>query len=180
MMDNSPEHKEQKKIGTIMIVAMWIMLLLILAYFFEKVIEQQFNPNQVLSTRYAEDGVREIVLQRNHYGHYVTSGFINGEEVVFMLDTGATGVAIPEHIADKLGLKRGQAIDMYTASGRATGYISMLDSIGIDEIELKNIRAVINPADSQDMILLGMSFLKHIEFTQRGDTLILRQYPGSG
>ena len=161
-----------------MIVVMWLVLLVILAYFFEKIIDQQLNPNQSLSTRYSEDNIREIVLQRNHYGHYVSNGHINGHEVTFMLDTGATGVAIPERIAKNIGLKRGRAIEMHTANGRATGYLSELQQIGIDEIELEKVRAVINPGDDSDMILLGMSFLKNIEFTQRGDTLILRQYAG--
>lgn len=159
-----------------MIVVMWVILLIILIYFFGKIVDQQLNPNQTLSTRYVEDNAREIVLQRNRYGHYVTSGQINGHEVVFMLDTGATGVAVPEHIASKIGLKRGRSIEMHTANGRVTGYVSQLDRIGIDEIELEKVRAVINPGDDSDMILLGMTFLKKIEFTQRGDTLILRQY----
>ena len=175
-MKNNTEKKEQQKIGTFMIAVMWVLLIIILVYVFGKVIDRQLNPNQSLSTRYAEDNAREIVLQRNHYGHYVSSGRINGFDVVFMLDTGATGVAIPEHLAKKMGLKRGRSIEMHTANGRVTGYVTELERIGIDEIELENIRAIINPGDKSDVILLGMTFLKHVEFTQRGDTLILRQY----
>jgi aspartyl protease family protein len=53
----------------------------------------------------------------------------------------------------------------------------VLDRVAVDGIELENVRAIINPNDDTDVILLGMSFLKKIEFTQRGDVLILRQYP---
>lgn len=175
-MSDDSAQKEQKRIGTLMIVATWILLLALLTYFFGKIIDQQFNPNQTLSTRYLEGDVREVTLQRNRHGHYVTSGQINGREVVFMLDTGATGVAVPARIARDIGLQRGQAIEMLTANGRARGYISSLDRVGIDGIELENVRAVINPNDDSDVILLGMTFLKEIEFTQRGDELILRQY----
>lgn len=175
-MNDRHAYKEQKRIGTMMIVATWVLLLILLTYFFDKIIDQQFNPNQTLTTRYLDGDVREVTLQRNRHGHYVTNGQINGKDVVFMLDTGATGVAVPVGIARDIGLKQGAAIELFTANGRATGYLSNLDSIGIDGIELENIRAVINPNDSSDMILLGMTFLKEIEFTQRGDELILRQY----
>ncbi|MES0328080.1 MAG: TIGR02281 family clan AA aspartic protease [Gammaproteobacteria bacterium] len=176
-MDDNPEVKEQKRIGTFMVVVMWILLLIFLIIFFEDVIDQQTNPNQSLNTQYTEAGVREVELQRNRYGHYVTDGSINGQHVVFMLDTGATGVAVPQHIANDLQLKRGQAIQVQTANGVATGYDSILERVAVDGIELENVRAIINPNDDSDVILLGMSFLKKIEFTQRGDILILRQYP---
>ena len=176
-MDDNPEVKEQKRIGTFMVVVMWILLLIFLIIFFEDVIDQQTNPNQSLNTQYTEAGVREVELKRNRYGHYVTDGSINGQHVVFMLDTGATGVAVPQHIANDLQLKRGQAIQVQTANGVATGYNSILERVAVDGIELENVRAIINPNDDSDVILLGMSFLKKIEFTQRGDILILRQYP---
>ena len=176
-MDNEPDIKEQKRIGTFMVIVMWILFLLLLMSFFEGIIDKQTNPNQNLNTQYTEAGVREVELRRNRYGHYVTDGLINGEQVVFMLDTGATGVAIPEHIAKKLQLKRGAAIQVQTANGVAIGYASVLDSVAVDGIEMENIKAIINPNDDTDVILLGMSFLKKIEFTQRGDVLILRQYP---
>ena len=176
-MDNDPHVKEQKRIGTFMVAVMWIIFLVLLFTFFDEVIDKQTNPNQSLNTQYSEAGVREVELQRNRYGHYVTDGSINGQHVVFMLDTGATGVAVPEHIATELQLKRGLAIQVHTANGRATGYSATLEKVAVDGIELKQVKAIINPNDDSDVILLGMSFLKKIEFTQRGDILILRQYP---
>lgn len=175
-MDENSAQKEQHRIGTFMMVAMWLLLFVIVFLFFNRLLEKQNNPNQVLSTRYVGDTIREIVLERNRYGHYVTTGSINNQEVVFMIDTGASGVAIPEHIASKLGLKRGPAMDIQTANGIARAYLSTLQSVAVGDIELENVKAVINPNDSMDEILLGMSFLKDIEFTQRGDTLILRQH----
>lgn len=168
--------KEQKRIGTFMVTAMWIVFLIILVSFFAGVIDRQTNPNQSLNTRYSETGAREVELQRNRYGHYVTDGAINGRPVVFMLDTGATGVAVPEHIAQRLQLERGAVIQLRTANGVARGYKATLERVAIDGIELEDISAIINPNDDSDVILLGMSFLKEIEFTQRGDSLILRQY----
>jgi len=171
---NNPENN-QKKTGTTMIVAMWVLLLVMLAYFFDGLLDKQNNPNQALTTRYIND-IREVELQRNRYGHYVTNGRINGQAVVFILDTGATGVAVPEHIAQKLKLERGQRIRIHTANGVASAYTARLKRVSIGEIELEEVSALVNPNDKADEVLLGMSFLKHIEFTQRGDKLILRQY----
>jgi aspartyl protease family protein len=154
----------------------WVVFMALLGFYFSDVLEKQRNPNQVLQTEYSEERVREVSLKRNKFGHYVTSGKLNGQSVVFMLDTGATGVAIPEHLARKLGIKRGPAYQVQTANGIGTSYAARLDSVSVGEIELSNVEAGIVPGFTGDEILLGMSFLRHIEFTQRGNTLILKQY----
>ena len=93
-----------------------------------------------------------------------------------MLDTGATDISIPAGLAQELGLQRGATIYFQTANGPAAGYSTVLDSVAIGHIRLRDVRASINP-NVQDLdILLGMTFLKHLEFTQRGNSLTLRQY----
>ena len=107
---NDPESiKEQKRMGLGMMIMAWVVLLGFGVVFFGDVLEKQFNPNQSLDTRVSAEGMREVVLQRNRFGHYVTSGTINGQPVTFMLDTGATGVAIPEPVAQRLKIPRGRA-----------------------------------------------------------------------
>jgi len=174
--DNTPE-KEQKSIGTGMYMLGWLVFGVLMVFYFQDLLDKQNNPNQTLVTRYGDDGVREVVLQRNKYGHYVTSGRINGEPVVFIVDTGATGVAMPESVARRLEIRRGQAFDTQTANGIATSYAARLDRVSVGDIEIENVSAGIAPGLTGDEILLGMSFLRHIEFSQRGDTLVLRQYP---
>ncbi len=176
---NRPEEmsaSEQKKMGTGMYVLAWLVLGGLLVFYFHDLLDEQHNPNRQTSTSYAKEGLREVKLQRNKYGHYVTSGKINGHEVVFMLDTGATGVAIPAAIAARLNIKRGQRYMTQTANGTAPAYATRLDTVSVGDIELTNIAAGISPGLQTNEVLLGMSFLKHIEFTQRGDTLLLRQY----
>ena len=175
-MRDKSAHREQKSIGTGMYVLGWLVFMGLLVFFFQDLLEKQQNPNQSLVTRYGEDGVREVVLQRNKYGHYVTNGEINGQPVVFILDTGATGVAIPEHVARRLNIQRGQPFATQTANGMATTYAARLDSVSVGGIQLEDVSAGIAPGLQGEEILLGMSFLRHIEFTQRGDTLVLRQY----
>lgn len=159
-----------------MIMAMWILLMLLLGYMFNYILDKQYNPNQNLQTLNPTTGVTEIELKRNRYGHYVSSGHINGVAVTFMLDTGATDVSIPAHIAQKIGLQRGRELIYRTANGRAKVYATELGEVALGGIKLNNIRATINPNVTDNDILLGMSFLKQLEFTQRGDSLTLRQY----
>ncbi len=168
---------QQKRMGVGMMIMAWVVLLGLGVLFFGDTLERQFNPNQSLETRYSEDGMREVVLQRNRLGHYVTSGSINGANVTFMLDTGATGVAVPVDVATQLGLQRGRPFRTQTANGVATSYATILQEVAVGDIALENVSAAIVPGLADGQILLGMSFLKHIEFTQRGNTLILRQYP---
>lgn len=174
-MKQQPHIAEQKRMGVGMMIMAWVVLLGLGVVFFGDVLEAQFNPNRQLDTTVTNGGVREVVLQRNRYGHYVTSGTINGQPVTFMLDTGATGVAVPTAVARRLKLQRGRAYPTQTANGVATSYATRLDEVAVGEIALQDVSAAIAPGLAEDQVLLGMSFLKHIEFTQRGNTLILRQ-----
>jgi len=170
--------REQRRMGLGMMVAAWVVVLGFGAWFFSEMLGRQFNPNQTLRTTEGAGGVREVVLKRNKYGHYVTSGTINGRPVTFMLDTGATGVALPADLARRLGLRAGMAVESQTANGAALSYATTLDSVAVGDIELRDVPATIVPGMDMGEALLGMTFLKHIEFSQRGDTLTLRQYPG--
>lgn len=171
---NSPEQ-HQHRLGRRMIILMWVVLLPLLYMLFNNILEKDYNPNQDPYTLHSDDGNTSVTLQRNRYGHYVTSGSINGQPVVFFVDTGATDIAIPEAVAKRLRLRKGPAEDYHTANGVVTAYLTRLNEVNIAGIKLHNVRASISPSMRDDEILLGMSFLKQIEFTQRGDTLILRQ-----
>lgn len=170
---NSPNPT--KKFGTTMTFLACLVLLGLLTLFFADQEEKNYNPNQSPETQ-QDATVNTVVLQRNRFTHYVTSGFINSTPVVFLLDTGATAVVIPEQIAEQLKLKRGAPHLAATANGTITVYHTQLQELSIGSITLNNVRASINPAMHGEEILLGMSALKNIEFTQRGDQLTLKQY----
>lgn len=171
-----PQPPDTRRIGKGMTIAAWVILLVLLTLFFSHKLEQQRNPNQAVFSRLGEAGVQEIILKRNRYGHYISSGEINSQPVEFMLDTGASDVAIPAKLADKLGLKRGRPVQYQTANGIVTAYRTILDSVSIGPMIVRNVPASINPGMRDMEILLGMSVLKQVEFTQRGDTLILRPH----
>ena len=98
-MTSEEEVQGQKRMGTVMQALALLVLIALGVIFFGGLLESQYNPNQSVQTRYSDSGAREVVLQRNKFGHYVTAGQINGRPVTFMVDTGATGVAISEAVA---------------------------------------------------------------------------------
>jgi len=167
--------QDDHKVRGMMWFAFWLLLLGFTVYIFQTWIDKERNPNFVPQT--SNDGdTRQVILKRNRQGHYVTTGYINGSPLEFLLDTGATDISIPEHIANKLGLKKLYPVEIYTANGIAKAYGTKIKSATIGKITLNDLDASINPNVDDDTILLGMNFLKRIEFTQRGDTLILKQY----
>ena len=172
---NSGDDQPSQSMGRGMYAVAWLFGLALLTMFFSGHEKRKVNPNQNPDTS-MQNGVAEVVLQQNRQGHYVTNGTINGHKVVFLLDTGATDVSIPAHIADDIGLKRGRGVQVSTANGTIKVYQSWLQEVGIGEILLTNVDANINPGMKDDFILLGMSALKHLEFAQRGRTLTLKTY----
>ena len=177
------QHKDNKRdfssrAGMVMMAVAWILFLLILVGGFDYLITKRNNPNQnIVTNEYvlANGLQKEIVLQRNAYGHYVTSGTINDVEVVFLLDTGATDIAVPESLANDIGLIKKQRIVVKTANGNARAYRTRIASVGIGDIKLYDLNATILTNMPGKEILLGMNFLKHFEITQKGKSLTIKQ-----
>ena len=165
--------KEASKIGQIMIYLAWMLLLIILTMGFNHYLEQQNNPNQDVSVDFNK-GIAEVKLKQNRYGHYFANGQINNQPVTFLLDTGATLISIPEAIAQRLDLEKGLSSQSRTANGTITVYETRLNTVSIGAIALHNIRATINPYMESNEILLGMSFMKHLEISQKDNELTLR------
>lgn len=157
-----------------MTIVAWLIFLAILFGLFDHFVSQQNNPNQNIVTTI--DGTqKKVILQRNRYGHYLTSGTINGIAVVFLLDTGATQVAIPETLANKIGLRKGRSFYVKTANGNTRAYRSRLKSVAIGDIVRYDLNATILSNMPGEEVLLGMNFLKHFEIIQKGKTLTLIQ-----
>jgi aspartyl protease family protein len=179
-MNSEPQWEKAEpapgqKAGRAMLVFAWIGVLAMLTMVFNVWEDRQNNPNN-RPMSYSSDHFREVVLERNRSGHYIVSGLINLQPAIFLLDTGATHVVLSQELADEIGLKRGAAHYAQTANGRVRVYATQLDSVELGSIQLRNVRASINPAMHGKEVLLGMSALKQVEFTQRGTQLTLRQY----
>lgn len=169
-----------KQFGKGFTLAAWLILLVGLFVFFQDVLDKQFNPNSQLQSVTGSSGEVRTVLTRNRYGHYVGTALINEQPVDFMLDTGATTIAIDAVTANQLGLLRGQQIQVNTANGVATAYRSKVDTLQLGDIILHDIPASIVPGMTEGEegreILLGMSALKQVEFHQQGNQLTLIQH----
>jgi aspartyl protease family protein len=162
-----------RKLGTTFTWLGWIIGFFLLALMFDHILDKQQNPNQSVQTVY-RDGAQEIVLRRNRQGHYLFNGQINGHQVTFLVDTGATTTSIPLHLAQRLNLEKGYRFGVETANGSSYAYTTRLDSLMLGDIEFNNVQASLNPGLQGDEILLGMNVLKHMELVQRNDVLILK------
>ena len=171
------EDDPTNKIGKAFVWLAWIMAIALLMYFFQGVLDKQYNPNSRPEVSLNSSGQAEVVFKQNKQGHYVTLGSINESSVTFLLDTGATQVSIPAHIAEKLQLESFGSYPVQTANGKVTVYKTRIDQLSIGNIFLYNVAAHINPAMKSDDILLGMSALKEVEFSQTGKQLTLREHP---
>ena len=165
----------QRRLGRGMIILAWLVAISLLWVFFDDVLDRRENPNRNLMI---QPGVAELVLKRNRAGHYVAPGTINGQKVMFLLDTGATQVSVPAHLGPALGLSPGAPMQVMTANGAVTVRATVIDELGLGPFRIQNVRSHLNPGFRDDQVLLGMSVLRHLEFTQRGDTLTLRPAGG--
>lgn len=119
-----------------------------------------------------EPGYSMVEIQRDRSGHYLVEGAINGQTVMFLVDTGATDVAIPATAARAFGLDFGPQIVVMTVAGPIKAWKTRLDNVRVGGVSLTNVSATITPG-SMDEVLLGMSFLKHFSIRQQGEMLII-------
>jgi aspartyl protease family protein len=154
-----------------MILAAWVSLLGLLTLMFNSWMQREANPNRVLVVSEDATGGQTVRLQRNRTGHYLAPGQINGMEVTFIVDTGATRVAMPVHVAEGAGLVKGIRGQSMTASGVADTWLTQVDNLRLGPFEMESVPAVIIPSMPGDQVLLGMSFLKYLSLKQEGDSL---------
>ncbi|MBL0423580.1 retroviral-like aspartic protease family protein [Ramlibacter alkalitolerans] len=117
-----------------------------------------------------------IVLSAGSGGHFVAPGAINGRAVQFLVDTGATSVAMGVQEAERLGIdyRKGQLTRGNTANGTVTAYLVRLNSVRVGEVEVFDVEAAVLPV-SGGPILLGNSFLSRFQMTRLNDQLVLER-----
>lgn len=163
---------ENKKISLSMIILCWLIVFAFGTYFLEKkLLEHQPE----LKIEQDTPTIKQVSIKLNNHNQYMLPGKINNIDVIFLIDTGATHVSIPYHIAKQIQVRQGPETEIQTASGTDTGYHARIDSLTIGNIHLENIRATITPQTDEDYCLLGMSALKRLEMTQEQGKLIIKQ-----
>jgi aspartyl protease family protein len=139
------------------------------------------------------EGTRRVLLQGQHHrraapksdraqvtlsagagGHFIAEGAVNGSPVRFLVDTGATSIALPAALAQRAGLdyRKGQPGLSNTANGMVSVFRVNLDTVRLGDIELQSVEAVVFE-NGLDVALLGMSFLNRVEMRREGSTMTL-------
>lgn len=140
--------------NTLVVSIIWLALAGLIYYLVDNI----QNPNKI--NRLGSDNT--VVLKRGLDGHYRAEALINGEKVDVLIDTGATGVAISQRIANKLKLESINAVRTNTANGDSIGYMVRLNEVKVGGVEAHNVAAMIAPGLDGD-VLLGMSFLGRMD-----------------
>lgn len=161
-----------------MLFGAWIVGLALLAMLFDRLFERQENPNPSPVMTRTLEGVPQVVLERNRAGHFVATGAINGVPVRFLVDTGATDVALPLPLARRLDLPMRPGGMSVTANGTVRTWQARLDRVELGGLVATKVRASVLPNMPGEDVLLGMSYLRRLEMIQRGDQLILRGHLG--
>lgn len=133
---------------------------------------------RVIAPADAPSGGRTASLRKEDDGHYWTTAYINGTPTRFMVDTGASVVALTKRDAQRIGLNLDalpKTAEVSTAHGKVKAAVAMLDTVKIDRVEVNSVRAVVID-DGLDQSLLGMSFLNALhDWNATPTAIVIRQ-----
>lgn len=117
----------------------------------------------------------KIVLPMGSGGHFLANGSINGRAIQFMVDTGATSVAIGINDAQRMGIDylKGRPVRMGTANGVAQGWLVRFNAIRIGDVEVFDVEGIVGP--NMPFALLGNSFLSRFNMNRSNDTMVLER-----
>lgn len=140
--------------------------------------EHRLSLSQEILGSYTAPALREVQIPRNEYQQYLTTAEINGFPIASLIDTGANKVAMNSAHARQLGvdLSQGVATMVGTASGTAPATAVTLSRVAVGGIEASNVEAVVmQDADYPPMVLIGTSYLRHVDMRHNDGILFLRQ-----
>jgi len=135
----------------------------------------QLAISQRIASDFSKAQVLEVRIQEGRGGHYYTPGRINGVPVDFLIDTGATTIAMNKATAERLGVnyRAGKQAAAYTAGGMQPIFLVNLARVSIGGIIIDNVEASVHLDESPPMVLLGNSFLKQLEMKKDNGVLVL-------
>jgi len=163
------ENNPESRIGRRMI---WLAALGLLGGLYALFSMLDQNGGTVISVD--AGGAAMIVIEQDRNGHYQVEGQINKQPVEFLVDTGATDVAVPESMARALGLDFGPRVKVMTAAGPSQAWMTRLNEVSIGGIRRRNVRATITSGEFNE-VLLGMSFLRHYSLRQQDGKLVISE-----
>jgi aspartyl protease family protein len=159
--------EQYARTGRFMFLVVWIIIFIGLFLFFSYQGTQQ---SEVLISNQ-----HEFVVTADAQGNYFVKGRINNYPVNFLIDTGATTLAIPQNVADKLHLVGAYPVVLYTANGEVTGALARVEELSFGAFTLHNVKAVIIPKNNDETVLLGMNVLRYFNVSQDKAQLKLKK-----
>jgi aspartyl protease family protein len=139
-------------------------------------VERAYSLSREYSNGFAEPSTRQLSIAKGIGGHYWIAGSVDGHPMQFLVDTGATSVALNEGHARRLGIDYrvvGRPLQVSTASGTVRGWRVTLNSVKVGALEVLGVEGVVLEGGSPTEALLGMSFLGRVGWRVEQDLLVL-------
>ncbi|MGM0564543.1 MAG: retropepsin-like aspartic protease family protein [Pseudomonadota bacterium] len=142
--------------------------------------EVRLGESPVRANYMVPEAGQQVTIYRDGQGMYLTPGTVNGQLVNFMVDTGATSVAMDAGTAEALGIdyvnqSQGRQVAVSTANGRARAWRVVLDRVRVGAIEEHYVEAIVIESAPMRHILLGMSFLRRLDVSQQQGVMVLSE-----
>jgi aspartyl protease family protein len=153
--------------GALGIVAFWLVVMAGLYWAMERW-------QQPTAARVTASGA--LVIERHRDGHFRVAGAINGEPVMFLVDTGASVVSVSTELAQRAGLSGGESASFRTANGVRTGRMVRANSVSLQGgLAVTGLRVATGLSIGDDaQALLGQNFLQHFDVEMGRETMVLR------
>jgi aspartyl protease family protein len=119
-----------------------------------------------------------VVLPRGKGGHFWAEARVDGRRVGFVVDTGASHIALRESDAARLGLRpspRDYRVKVSTANGVGLAAVVQLNSVEVGDIVVRHLPALVHPDNALGVNLLGMSFLAKVRWSYERGKLLIEQ-----
>lgn len=169
-MPPPPIHKTAR-LGALAITGVWLAVAGVLYGVFDQIEQKRqasFKPYALSSG--------ELVIPRQHDGHFHVEGEVNRQPVRFLVDTGASHVGVSQALATRAGLPAGQSITLQTANGQRPGQLVRSVPVRAGHLVLNDASVAVGLSGMQpEQALLGQAFLKHFDVEIRRDEMVLRQ-----
>ncbi|MFK7828874.1 MAG: TIGR02281 family clan AA aspartic protease [Congregibacter sp.] len=138
--------------------------------------QQRLRVSQRISAQFSAPKRRSVTIPLDEQLQYLTNAEINGVGLPVIVDTGANVVALNSEHARAVGIAEheGQKTQVTTAGSVVPARTVQLTSVSVGGIRIENVEATIIDGEFPRQILLGMSFLRHVELEDRSGVLTLR------
>jgi aspartyl protease family protein len=167
-LDNHNNETNSRRLGGIFLIIGWLCAIGLVAYIANYTM---FSTGEATIKRTGHSV--QITLHSDYDSHFRIKGSINGIATTFLVDTGATSVAVSESLAEEAGLERYSQVQSITANGIGIGYLTKIESLIIGTIEMHDVRAIIIPDLGREDGLLGMNVLNKFTVQQTKSTMTI-------